>query len=404
MDDHDQSTEVAAAFDDGSLAPAGLADDLPDRLARLRSAMAREDLAWLLAVRDESVTYLSGYVSTTFRMHSRPVVALLGHDELYMVAAETEVDSIRLRVPSARVLSYVEMDPPSPGLPDGRLQFAPHAARVLDQVVDTAPGRLGVDGLDAVWPPVGQLWRLMQRDGVPPVDASELVWACRLVKSPWEVSRMRASAEILRLDFDEMPSRIRPGMTEREISRQFSIAQLEHGAHEVGPHGSVVRMDRGLFGGPTDAVWTKDDLLYLDGAPIVDGYWADYCRTYSVRRPTPSEKQGHARARAGLEVARDLIRDGVSAASVGEAMQRAIGTDPTAVGFGRFGHGIGLHVPEPPSLHPDDPTVFRTGQTICIEPTVLDHGVNHVVEETYVVTASGLEAISPAAPPGIVAL
>ena len=388
----------------GSLAPPGIAEDLVARHARLRSAMSRQGIAWLLAVRDESVTYLSGYVSTTFRMHSRPVVALLGHDRLHVVAAETEVDSVRLRVPGADVHSYVEMDPPAPGLPDGALQFAPHAARVLDEIVDTDPGPLGVDGLDAVWPPVGQLWRLMSRPDQPPVDASSLVWNCRMMKSPWEVSRMRASAEILRQVFDVMPERIRPGMTEREISREFSIAQLELGAHEVGPHGSVARMDRGLFGGPTDAVWTKDDLLYLDGAPIVDGYWADYCRTFAVRPATPAERNGHARARAGLEVAQGLVRNGRSASEVGRAMQRAIGTDPSDVGFGRFGHGIGLHVPEPPSLHPDDPTIFTTGQTICIEPTVCDSGLNHVVEETWVVTDDGADRISPPAPAGIVVL
>jgi Xaa-Pro aminopeptidase len=293
------------------------------------------------------------------------------------------------------------MDPPSPGLPDGHLQFAPHAARVLDEIVDTSPGTLGVDGLDALWPPVGQLWRLMRRPARPPVNASSLVWGCRLIKSPWEVSRMRASADILRRVFEVMPARIRPGMTEREISRQFSIAQLEHGAHEVGPHGSVARMDRGLFGGPTDAVWSKDDLLYLDGAPIVDGYWADFCRTYAVRPPTQDERNGYARARAGLEVAQELIRNGRKASEVGTAMQRAIGTDPTEVGFGRFGHGIGLHVPEPPSLHPDDPTTFVTGQTICIEPTVLDGGINYVVEETWVVTDDGIEPISAPAPTDI---
>ena len=89
-----------------------------------------------------------------------------------------------------------------------------------------------------------------------------------------------------------MPDRIRPGMTEREISRQFSIAQLEFGAHEVGPHGSVARMDRGLFGGPTEAVWSADDLLYLDGAPIVDGYWADYCRTFASGHLHPRNDAG----------------------------------------------------------------------------------------------------------------
>ncbi len=388
----------------GSLAPPGLAEDLPGRLARLREQLAAHDLTWLLAVRDESVSYLSGYISTTFRMHSRPVVALLGHDALHVIAAETEVDSVRLRVPGVVAHSYVEMDPPAPGLPDGHLQFAPHTARVIAELITGTPGRIGVDGLDASWPPVGQLTRLMPPLPGKIVDASALVWACRTYKSPWEVGRMRHSAEILRQVFEVMPDRIRPGMTEREISRTFSIAQLEFGAHEVGPHGSVGRMHHGLFGGPTDAVWERDDLLYLDGAPIVDGYWADFCRTYAARPATPGERAGYARARAGLEAAAPMIMAGTGAAAVGAAIQSAMRTDPTEVGFGRFGHGIGLHVPEPPSLHPDDPTAFVAGSTLCIEPTVRHDGINYVVEETYQVTESGLTPISPPAPAKIIEL
>ncbi|NED95609.1 aminopeptidase P family protein [Phytoactinopolyspora alkaliphila] len=395
----------------GSLAPAGLAEDLPTRWSRLRGQMDSRELTWLLAVRDESVTYLSGYVSTTFRMHSRPIVALLGHDDLHVVAAETEVDSVRLRAPGAIVHSYVEMDPPGPGLPDGYLQFAPHAARVLDAIISDSPGSVGVDGFRASWPPVGQLTDLMPAlsdrrasNNTATVDASALVWACRSVKSAWEQARMRHTAGVLSRVFDVMPDRIRPGMTEREISREFSIAQLELGAHEVGPHGSVARVHHGLFGGPTDAVWHPGDLLYLDGAPIIDGYWADFCRIYAARRPSPSEREGYARAVAGLDAARELVAAGESAAVVGEAMRRAMRVEPTEVGFGRFGHGIGLHVPEPPSLHPDDPTTFQPDNTVCLEPCVRHDGLNFVVEETCVITDSGLDLISPAAVRSIIEL
>ena len=224
------------------------------------------------------------------------------------------------------------------------------------------------------------------------------MWDTRLHKTAWEVDRLRTSAAALERVFAVMPDRITPGMSEREISRAFSIAQLEQGAHEVGPHGSVASMDRGLFGGPTERRWDASNLLYLDGAPIIDGYWADYCRTYATRPATASERSGYERVLSGLDAALEAFHPGCSAADLGRAMRKAMGVDPAAVGFGRFGHGIGLHVPEPPSLHPEDPTVLRPGFTFCIEPTVCHDGINYVVEETYVVTGDGLERISPPAP------
>ena len=228
-------------------------------------------------------------------------------------------------------------------------------------IEEAGPGPVGVDGLDAVWPPVGQLTRLTKALDDRVQDASELVWRRRLCKSAWEVARMRTAADVLRRAYDRVHPQLKPGLTEREISAMFSIAQLEEGAHEVGPHAVVAGPDRGLFGWPTDKVWQADDLLYLDGAAIVDGYWSDYCRTFAARPVTPHERAGYARTRSGLEAAAAIAAGGRTAAELGTVMASVMDIAPDAVGFGRFGHGIGLHVPEPPSLHAADPTVLEPG-------------------------------------------
>ena len=388
----------------GSLAPPGLAEDLPGRHARLRHEMAEQGLAWLLAVRDETVTYLSGYVSTTFRMHSRPVVALLSHDALHVVAAETEVDSVQLRVPEAIVSSYVEMDPPSPGLPDGHLQFAPHAGRVLADLVEGHDGALGVDGLEAAWPPVGQLARLMPGLRRDVVDASSLVWRCRMRKSTWEVGRMRHWREILRQVFDLMPERIRPGMTEREISRAFSITQLELGAHEVGPHGAVARMQHGLFGDRADAVWHPDELLYLDGAPIVDGYWANTAaRTRHARQPLRAGRACPRPRRARSGAAGDRSRGERGLGRRRDAGRRSA---PSRTRWASAGSGTASGF-TCRSRHPCTPTRTRCSSphsTLCIEPTVPARRTEPCRGGDLRVTSEGLQPISPPAPPGSIEL
>src|SRR5215213_3615371 len=116
------------------LAVPGLAEDLAERHARLREGMRQLGASCLVAIRDESVTYLTGYTTMTWKMYSRPIVAVLAADgRLLVVAAETEADSARLRIPGADVRPYVELLPVTDEmrLPDGRIQFAPHAAQVL---------------------------------------------------------------------------------------------------------------------------------------------------------------------------------------------------------------------------------------------------------------------------------
>ncbi|WP_084964850.1 M24 family metallopeptidase [Thermoactinospora rubra] len=391
-----------------AFAPAGLDGELRRRHALITAELAEIGASCLVAVRDQSVTYLTGYTTLTWKMYSRPVVAVLtAGGRLMVLAAETEVDSARLRIPGADVWSYVELWPVAPGtgLPDGRIQFAPHAAKVLSEMIEEAgPGVVAVDGLGAAWPPIGQMTALIPSLADRVLDASELIWRLRLRKSDWELDRMRQASAILDRAHDLLREQLRPGMTEREIAKLFSIAQLEAGAHEVGPFGVVAGPDRGLFGGPTDRTWDADELLYVDGAPIVDGYWSDYCRTYAARPVRPAERDGYARARAGLDAAVAEGKPGCTAGRLGTVMAAAMDIAPHTVGFGRFGHGIGLHVPEPPSLHPADSTPLEEGFTICIEPAVVHGGINFVVEEEHLLAATGFERLSPRSPEGIIVL
>ena len=390
------------------LAVPGLAEDLAGRHARLRDALRALGASSLVAIRDESVTYLTGYTTMTWKMYSRPIVAVLAADgRLFVLAAETEADSARLRIPGADVRAYNELLAPRAEmrLPDGRIQFAPHAAQVLGELLEEAGDeRVAVDGLDAPWPPIGQLTRLVPGLHGRMVDASTLVWAARLRKSDWELDRMRAASAVLDDAYGRVRDELRPGMTEREIARRFSVAQLEAGAHEVGPFAVVAGPDRGLFGAPTERTWDAGELLYLDGAAIVDGYWSDYCRTFAARAPRPAEREGYARVRAGLDAAVATGPAGSTAGDLGRVMADAMDIAPGDVGFGRFGHGIGLLVPEPPSLHGADTTPLETGNTLCVEPAVEHAGVNFVAEEEHVVTDSGLARLSPPAPDGILVL
>ena len=67
------------------------------------------------------------------------------------------------------------------------------------------------------------------------------------------------------------------------------------------------------------------------------------------------------------------------------------------MGFGRFGHGIGLARPRAALAAPRRPDHLhdRTDQS-AVEPTVCDNGVNHVVDRAWVVTDDGLDQMHTA--------
>jgi Xaa-Pro aminopeptidase len=384
-----------------------LADELTRRHSRIVDDLLQASASCLVAIRDQSITYLTGYTSMTWKTYSRPVVAVLTSERrLTVLVAETEADSARNAIPGAEVQTYIHLRPTETrqGLPDGKMQFALAASEVLGGVIANAgPGTVLIDGLNAAWPPIGQLTQLVPGLAGSAADGSALLWRHRLRKSDWEIARLREASSVLERAYDRLRAELRPGMSEREIARRFIIAQWEAGAHDIGPLAVVADPSLGLFGSPTDRIWHADDLLYIDGCALVDGYWSDYCRTFAARPVTTKERDGYARARRGLACA--LRSDHVAtAADLGQSMADTMGVVPTEVGFGRFGHGIGLHAPEPPSLHPEDQTPLAPGFTLCIEPTVRHEGINFVIEEEHLLTEAGFVRLSPPAPEQILTI
>jgi len=377
--------------------------ELTRRHAILRAGVADAGGDALVATREGVVTYLTGYTTATWSNHSRPIVAVLTPNTLDVVCAETEADAVCSRVPGVAVHPYVELRSPASlsGLPDGATQFAPHACEVLAALLmERDAATIGVDALGAVHPPASRIVDLLPAS-IGRFDASGIVWAARLYKSAWEIERMRAASDILERAFADLYAALRPGMSEREIHNALAAASFTHGAHRLGYTMAVAGVDRGLFGDPTERRWQKGEVLFVDGGVVVDGYWADYCRMYTVGAPTPSQRDDYARAVRALDaaVALDVIP---TASSLGSAIGSALDLPPGGVGFGRFGHGIGLYMPEPPSLHPDDPTPLEDGTVLCVEPAYLGSTGNYVVEEEHVVSNGRLSRISPQAPRGLI--
>jgi aminopeptidase len=67
---------------------------------------------------------------------------------------------------------------------------------------------------------------------------------------------------------------------------------------------------------------------------------------------------------------------------------------PERIPGGRFGHGQGLLLTEPPSVNPRDHTVLTPGMVLSTEPGFRLEGVPMLWEDTHVVTATGHEQLT----------
>ena len=238
------------------------------------------------------------------------------------------------------------------------------------------------------------------------VDGSAVTRRLRMVKSAAEIERMHASADLVSAAFEALPERLAIGLTEREAALELHLDILRRGAEKVpylvaaSGHGGY----RTINSDPSERALRAGDQLIIDVCATVDGYFSDFDRNFAFGPPEEEARRAHELVFRATEAGFAAVRSGVRAADVWQAMAKALGQAAVqAADVGRMGHGIGLNMTEPPSIHPQDETVLEAGMVITIEPGIAypsRDGEKKVMvhEENVVVTEQGARLLTRRAP------
>ena len=96
-----------------------------------------------------------------------------------------------------------------------------------------------------------------------------------------------------------------------------------------------------------------------------------------------------------------MTRPGITAKDLYAAMDVVLRPDAESAGgsggddVGRYGHGLGIQLTEPPSHTHWDETVIRAGMALTLEPSVIyGDGFLMAAEENILVTETGAELLS----------
>jgi Xaa-Pro dipeptidase len=380
-------------------------NELEDRLAKAQAALASEELDGALIVQTADLYYLTG---TAQQAH-----LLLPAEGEPVLLVRRDLARARRESPLPRV----------EGL--SSLRDLPQIAAGCGIPPD---GRLGLE-LDVL--PVLHFFRYQDLfSDARPADCGGMLRELRAVKSPWEVERLREAGRQTEAALSEAAEQLREGMTEAELAALVAAALMRRG------HPGLLRM-RGLnqempivhvFAGPeagaasgadvpfaglghTAAVpqgagprpFRRGEAVVIDLGSSIDGYCVDTTRTLSLG-PLPQDlADAHEACRT---IRRELLAAALPRAGTRSLYQRAVaraaemgyesnfmGARPNQVSF--VGHGIGLEVDELPVLAANGDRPLVEGNVIAIEPKILLPGRGAVgVEDTYVMTASGLQSLT----------
>ncbi|MDP6831010.1 MAG: Xaa-Pro peptidase family protein [Alphaproteobacteria bacterium] len=360
------------------------------RLARAHDTMAASELDALFFTSEAEMRYFSGFRTLFWHSPTRPWFLIIPRGGK-PIAIFPEIGAALMR---------------GSWLDDIRTWPSPHATDDgVSLLLEALGGATRIGMLmgreSSLRMPLLDFERL--RDGLTAsafVDASALVQSLRMVKSPAEIEKIAAICDITSNSFDNAARLFHQGQTLAEAFRAFKIDLLTQGADDV-PY-LVGGAEQGGYGDvispPNQEPLRPGDVLMLDTGATLDGYFCDFDRNFAFGHACDAARAAYETLYRATEAALRAARPGLTCSDLYRVMADVIAQGGSDVG--RFGHGLGLQLTEPPSLISFDETALKPGMVITLEPSMtVEAGKIMVHEENLVIREDGAELLSRRAPP-----
>jgi Xaa-Pro dipeptidase len=306
------------------------------RLEKVRSLMAERGLDALLVTEVPNVCYLSGY--DTFVPNNFACMILSGDDEPTLQVAEFEI-------PGALLNSWIK---------DVRVTRFNDADAVVSEFCGILRQR-GLDGrrigLEIRLPGLNiDVYEGLKRalPGATFVDASEMVFRARLIKSDAELDYMRKASDIVRTSLAATLQAVRPGMTENDVasvgyatlakegSEFFSCQPCVVAAHRTGWIHTSQRRTRI---GPGDTVM-------MELGAFVRRYVSAVMHTVVVGEPSRAVQRLVQASDETLTLIAETVKPGRTAHEVASIVKKGLAeVSGEAYSTGMFGYAVGLSFP-----------------------------------------------------------
>ena len=376
-----------------------------ERTALLHQALAQENLEAVLAWRAEEIVLTCGvqpHLGLTLCLYPRAGTPIVYAPEQEQVSTLPDHLTIQRYEPGSGsdptswndLKSRLEADATRLSL--RRIGYAPETGR-------QAPPGNAAEGQPLSAPVIAHL--LEAFDTRP----TRLLANQMLHKTSREIALIRIANAIAGAGLRTFYALLQPGRTEAEIAGQIEAAiQARSGRDGCGlarawayVQAGTNSVLAGTVSRSSGASLQAGDLVVLEMATCVDGYWSDLTRTGVAGTPTAAQKALLTAVRKAQQAALNAIRPGVPHAAIDRAARRVLEEGGYGSGFTHAtGHHVGFRYHDPgPILAAGSESVLELGMIITVEPGVYGaaFGGGARFEDNVLVTADGSEVLSPMA-------
>ena len=342
------------------------------RLARVREAMAAQQLDLLFIEDPSNMAWLTGYDGWSFYVH-QGVLVFLDEDPVWWGRSQDANGALRtVWMEDSHVAWY----------PDHYVQSTLcHPMELLAAMIrDRGYGssRIGVELENYYFSAKAFLVLQHELPDAILADATALVNWQRAVKSEPEIAFIRKAARISEKIIDYVIERVEPGVRKSEVVAEIYGKAIRGTDEDWGDYPAIVPLlPSGSDAAAPHLTWDgrifeKEMATFFEIAGCYRRYHAPFCRTIFLGTPPDHFRRAEAALVEGLEAGLDAARPGNTAADIARALalplERA-GIERSA----RAGYPIGLSYPpdwgeRTISIREGDDTVLEPGMTFHFMP------------------------------------
>lgn len=358
-----------------------------DIIRGLQEAMPEQGVVAMVITPGADLRYVAGYDAKPLERLTTLVIPSAG--EPFLVAPELEGQEARSSAFGAcggEVITWGETEDPF--------------AIVASRIAALPAGAVAVD--DHMWAERVLRLRTLLPDRVQ-VTAGSLLRERRLVKTAAEIDFLQEAADAIDAVHAQVPSILRPGMTEAAAGAMIADAILKAGHAQVdfvivasGPNGASPHHS------VSDRVMQPGDPVVVDiGGTMPSGYCSDCTRTYVLGAPSADYQAAYDVLLSAQQQASAFVAPGRTCESI-DGLARTVmasfsfhGSPLSEYFIHRIGHGIGLESHEEPYLVQGNARALQPGMAFSVEPGFYVSGKYGArIEDIVVCTADGVRALN----------
>jgi Xaa-Pro dipeptidase len=227
-----------------------------------------------------------------------------------------------------------------------------------------------------------------------------------LRKSPEEIQAIRLANRVAGVGLEVFFENAQAGTSEAEVAaavessihRQIGRDGIFHSRAWAMVQSGPNSADAGRFNRSTARRLENGDLVLIELATCVNGFWSDLTRTVAVGSPNPEVEQILALVTEAQQAALDEVRPGMTAGDIDRAARDRIASQGFAAFFTHWtGHHVGFRYHDPGfGIVPGESAKLERGMVVTIEPGVYvrERGAGARIEDDVLVTESGHETLS----------